>query len=80
MPSDSYPKVRKSATDLKVMIEEKLRRDHPACRYAEVIISPPAGGLPWSASVFGEGPAIDQECRRRIDGIVAQLREEYDLA
>ena len=37
-------------------------------------------GLPWSASLFGEGPTIDQECRRRVEAIVAELRERFDLA
>jgi hypothetical protein len=71
---------KKTASDLKLMIEEKLRSGHPECERAEVVINPPAKGLPWSASIFGEGPTIDQECRRRIEGIVAELREQFDLA
>ena len=71
---------KKSASDLKLMIEEKLRSGHPECERAEVVINPPAKGLPWSASVFGEGPTIDRECRRRIEGIVADLRKHFDLA
>jgi hypothetical protein len=71
---------KKTASDLKLMIEEKLRSGHPECERAEVVINPPAKGLPWSASIFGEGPTIEQECRRRIEGIVAELREHFDLA
>jgi hypothetical protein len=62
------------------MIEEKLRIGHPECSRAEVIIIPPVAGLPWAASILGAGPTIDHECRRRIDSIVEQLREEFDLA
>ena len=71
---------KKTASDLKLMIEEKLRSGHPECARAEVIINPPDRGLPWSASIFGEGSTIDQECRPRIEGIVAELRERFDLA
>ena len=71
---------KKTASDLKLMIEEKLRSGHPECERAEVVINPPAGDLPWSASIFGEGPTIDHECRRRIAGIVSEVRERFDLA
>jgi hypothetical protein len=73
-------RAKKTASDLKLMIEEKLRSGHPACERAEVVINPPAKGLPWSASIFGQGPAIDEECRRRIEDIVAELREHFDVA
>ena len=74
-------KLRKTASDLKLMIEEKLRAGHPDCERAEVIINPPAAGRrPWSAAIFGQGPTIDQECRRRLEGIVEQLRDKFDLA
>jgi hypothetical protein len=73
-------KPRKTAADLKLMIEEKLRAGHPECERAEVVINPPLAGKPWAASLLGTGPTIDQECRRRIDSIVAQLREQFDLA
>ena len=71
---------KKTASDLKLMIEERLRSGHPECERAEVIINPPAKNLPWSASLFGEGPTIDQDCRRRVEAIVAELRERFDLA
>jgi hypothetical protein len=70
----------KTSAELKMLIERELRKDHPECRYAEVVINPPAGMGPWGASIFGEGPSIDENCRRRIDGIVARLRDEFDLA
>jgi hypothetical protein len=73
-------KLRTTASDLKLMIEEKLRAGHPDCERAEVIIIPPAAGRPWSAALFGQGPTIDQECRRRLEGIVEQLRDQFDLA
>ena len=73
-------KQRKTASDLKLMIEEKLRAGHPDCERAEVIIKPPADGGSWSAAIFGQGPTIDQECRRRLEGIVEQLRDQSDLA
>jgi len=73
-------KLRKTASDLKLMIEEKLRAGHPDCERAEVIINPPTAGRPWSAAMFGQGPTIDQECRRRLEGIVEQLRDKFDLA
>jgi hypothetical protein len=73
-------KPRKTAADLKLMIEEKLRAGHPECERAEVVINPPAAGRPWGAAVFGTGPTIDYECRRRVEGIVEQLREQFDLA
>ena len=50
---------KKTASDLKLMIEERLRSGHPECERAEVIINPPTKGLPWSASLFGEG-AVDR--------------------
>ena len=72
-------KLRKTASDLKLMIEEELRAGHPDCERAEVIIKPADGGS-WSAAVFGQGPTIDQECRTRLEGIVEQLRDKFDLA
>ena len=75
MASFMSERSKKTASDLKLMIEERLRSGHPECERAEVIINPPAKGLPWSASLFGEGPTIDQECRRRVEAIVAELRE-----
>ena len=53
---------------------------HPDSERAEVIINPPAAGRPWSAALFGQGPTIDQECRTRLEGIVEQLRDKFDLA
>jgi hypothetical protein len=73
-------KEAKTAAELKVLIENELRKDHPECAYADVVINPPAGLSPWSASIYGEGPAIAQNCRSRIDNIVAQMRERFDLA
>ena len=73
-------KLRKTASDLKLMIEEKLRAGHPDCERAEVVINPSADGGSWSAAVFGQGPTIDQECRRRLDDIVERLRDQFDLA
>jgi hypothetical protein len=73
-------KPRKTAADLKLIIEERLRAGHPECERAEVVINPPVAGQPWAASLFGTGPTIDQECRTRMDSIVAQLREQFDLA
>lgn len=74
-----FSKPKKTAADLKLMIEEKLRAGHPNCERAEVIISPPTSGRPWSAVLFGEGSTIDRECRSRLDDIVAQLREQFEL-
>jgi hypothetical protein len=73
-------KPRKTAADLKLIIEERLRAGHPECERAEVVINPPVAGQPWAASLFGTGPTIGQECRTRMDSIVAQLREQFDLA
>jgi hypothetical protein len=72
-------KPRKTAAELKLMIEEKLRAGHPECKRAEVVIDPPTAGRPWAATVFGEGPTIDYECRNKLEGIVEQLREQFDL-
>jgi hypothetical protein len=72
-------KATKTAAELKLMIEDKLRAGHPECKRAEVVINPPVAGCPWSAAIFGEGPTIDHECRRRLEGIVEQLREQFDL-
>jgi hypothetical protein len=71
-------KSRRTAAELKLMIEEKLLAGHPDCERAEVVINPPAAGRPWSAAIFGVGPTIF-ECRRRLDGIVEQLRDRFDL-
>ena len=71
-------KPRKTAGDLKLIIEEKLRAGHPECERAEVVIIPPVADQPWAASLFGTGPTIYQECRKRIDSIVAQLPEQFD--
>jgi hypothetical protein len=75
-----YGRPKKTASDLKLMVEEGLRLGHPECERAEVIINPPTEGLPWSVSLFGGGPTFDQECRSRIEGIVAELRDRFDLA
>lgn len=72
-------KETKTAAELKVLIENELRKNHPECAHAEVIIKPQAGLSPWSASIYGESPAIDQNCRGRIDKIVAQMRKRFDL-
>ena len=72
-------KLRKTASDLKLMIEEKLRAGHPDCERAEVIINPPAAGRPWSAAIFGQGPAIP-EIPARLESIVEQLHDPFDLA
>jgi hypothetical protein len=72
-------KSRKTAADLKVMIEDKLLAHHRDCERAEVIIKPPAAGRSWSAAIFGVGPTIDSECRRKLEGIVEQLRDQFDL-
>ena len=71
-------KSRKTAAELKLMIEEKLLAGHADCERAEVIISPPAAGRHWSASIFGVGPSIF-ECRKKLDAIVEQLRHRFDL-
>jgi hypothetical protein len=73
-------KIKLAASDLKLMIEARLRELHPECERAEVVINPPAGEQPWSASVLGSGPDIENECRKQIDGIVEQLRLRFDLA
>ena len=75
MASFMSERSKKTASDLKLMIEERLRSGHPECERAEVIINPPAKGLPWSASLFGEGPTIDHECRRRIEAVDRRDRE-----
>jgi len=72
-------KSRKTAAELKLMIEEKLLAGHPDCETAEVVINPPAAGRPWSAAIFGVGPTMDSECRRKLEGIVEQLRDQFDL-
>jgi hypothetical protein len=72
-------KSRKTAAELKLMIEEKLLADHPDCERAEVVINPPVAGRSWSAAIFGVGPTIDSECRRTLEGIVGQLRDQFDL-
>lgn len=73
-------KMRKTASDLKLMIEEELRSGHPACERAEVIINPRGDGGSWSAAIFGQGPTIDQECRSRLADIVDRFRNQFDLA
>src|SRR5262249_49741084 len=70
---------RKTAAELKLLIEEKLLAGHPDCEKAEVVINPPAAGHPWSAAIFGVGPTIF-ECRRQLEGIVEQLRDHFDLS
>jgi hypothetical protein len=71
-------KPRRTAAELKLMIEDKLLASHPDCERAEVIINPPAAGRPWSAAIFGVGRTIS-ECRRELNGIVEQLRDRFDL-
>ena len=72
-------KPRKTAAELKLSIEEKLLAGHPDRERAEVVINPPAAGRPWSAAIFGVGPTMDSECRRKLEGIVEQLRDQFDL-
>ena len=71
-------KSRKTAAELKLMIEEKLLAGHPDCERAEVVINPPVAEYPWSAAIFGVGPTIF-ECRRKLEGIVEQLPEVFDF-
>jgi hypothetical protein len=71
-------KSRRTAAELKLMIEAKLLAGHPNCERAEVVINPPAAGRPWSAAIFGVGPNIS-DCRRRLKGIVEQLRDQFDF-
>ena len=73
-------KPRKTAADLKLIIEERLRSGHPECEREEVVINSRVAGQPWASSLFGAGPTIDHKCRRRMESIVAQLREKFDLA
>ena len=68
----------RTAAELKLMIEAKLLAGHPYCERAEVVINPPAAGRPWSAAIFGVGPTIS-DCRRRLKGIVEQLRDQFDF-
>ena len=72
-------KLRKTASDLKLIIEEELRAGHLDCERAEVIIKPADGGS-WSAAIFGQGPTIDQQCRSRLDEILDRFRNQFDLA
>jgi hypothetical protein len=69
-------KPKKSASDLKLMIEKRLLAIYPECERAEVVINPPIAGRPWSACIFG---TVDQKCRRAIEDIAAQLREQFEL-
>ena len=71
---------KKTASDLKLMIEERLRSGHPECERAEVIINPPAKGLPWSASLLVKARRSIKSCRRRVEAIIAELRKHCDLA
>ena len=73
-------KPRKTAADLKLIIEERLRSGHPEYERAEVVINSRVAGQPWAASLFGAGLTIDHECRRRMESIVAQLRDKFHLA
>jgi hypothetical protein len=73
-------KETKTSAELKLLIERELLRDHPECMNAEVIINPPEGMRPWGASIYGKGPTIDRNCRSRIESIVAELRDKFDLA
>ena len=73
-------KPRKTAADLKLIIEERLRSGHPEYERAEVVINSRVAGQPWASSLFGAGPTIDHKCRRRMESIVAQLRDKLDLA
>ena len=73
-------KLRKTASDLKLMIEEKLRAGHPDCERAEVIINPRSGRTPLVGCNIRSRSNHDQECRRRLEGIVEQLRDKFDLA
>jgi hypothetical protein len=38
------------------------------------------GNEAWGASIYGEGPTIDRNYRSRIESVVAQLRDKFDLA
>ena len=71
-------KPRTTAAELKLLIEEKLLAGYPDCEKAEVAINSPAAGHPWSAAIFGVGPTIF-ECRRKLEGIVEQLRDSHRL-
>ena len=71
-------KPKKTAADFKLIIEERLRAGHPECERAEVIVNPGVGRA-WAASLFGTGPIIYEECRRRMAGIVTHLRGKFDL-
>ena len=67
-------KPRKTAADLKLIIEERLRAGHPEWERAEVIINPGVAGRAWAASLFGTAPTLYEECRRRMESIVTQSR------
>jgi hypothetical protein len=71
-------KPRKTAAELKLLIEEKLLAGHPDCERAEVFINPPAAEHPWSAAIFGVGPTILKR-RRKLEGIFEQLRDPFDF-
>jgi len=73
-------KRKKTAADLKLAIEARLRISHPECERAEVIINPPIHDLPWGVSLLGVNPMIDHECNRQVEAIVAELQKEFDLA
>ena len=72
-------KPKKTAADFKLIIEERLRAGHPECERAEVIINPGVDGRAWAASLFGTGPTTYQDCLRRMEIIVTQLRGKFDL-
>ena len=71
-------KPKKTAADLKLIIEARLRAGHPECERAEVIINPGVGRA-WATSLFGTGPTVYEECRRKMKIIVTQLRSKFDL-
>ena len=71
-------KPRKTAAELKLLIEEKLLAGHPDCERAEVvIILPPLNTLGQPPSSASDRPSF--ECRRKLEGIVEQLRDQFDL-
>jgi len=74
------PKRKKTAADLKLAVEARLRISHPECERAEVIINPLVQDLPWGVSLLGVNPMIDHECGRQVEAIVAELQKEFDLA
>jgi hypothetical protein len=68
-------KSRRTAAELKLLIEEKLLAGHPDCERVEVVINPPAAGRPVSnARTRIVYAALGHEQTSRHDRVMSVIR------